>query len=176
MNTGMSICAQDCEMWTDCLHVTLHLEHRACKRISRSISSCSSAGDSHTEGATVLKSQMMSEVQTNSCPTLQTKNIRNRICMPILQYLHAVCCCCCKSPPLTKRMRQARTHAQFKRHFVPTLDDTEDYTCTSSQHADDDAVSSATAAKWYGEPEWSPTCESQSCWHFKVTLGRFVEL
>ena len=56
------------------------LEHRACKRISWSIFSCSSAGDSHTEGATVFQRQMMSQVQTNSCQTLQTKDIRSRIC------------------------------------------------------------------------------------------------
>ena len=108
MNTGMSICAPDCEMWKNCLHVALHLEHRACKCISRSISFGSSAGESHRRGHCIPEPNDVRSTD-KFLPNSANKG-HPQSYPPILQYLPAVCCCC-KSPPLTKCMCHAKTHA-----------------------------------------------------------------
>jgi len=63
----VSIFAPDREIWTKYLLCSLCcIQNIMDASIPRSVSSCSSTGESHTEGQ-LFQKQMMSEVQTNSC-------------------------------------------------------------------------------------------------------------
>ena len=55
-----------------------------------------------------------------------------------------------------------------------TSDDTEDFIC-AQVHNMLTRRCFVSNSRWYGEPEWSPTCKSQSLLHFKVALGRLVK-
>jgi len=191
----VSIFAWDREMWTHYLLCSLRcIQNIMDASIPRSVSSCSSAGKSHTEGQ-LFQKQLMSEVQTNSCrygsdfrrywnrhqrryllsfrcpydlycPTPQLKDIRSRICRSCNIYM--------PSAAAVNRHRQQNlrvtTEHSASKIFAPTSDDTKD--C-------------ATTCWWwrrfvrnrrYDKPERSPAGLSQHIWRFKVTLERLVKL